>query len=122
MLCFFFNNHFCLIWKSEGVSFNQTIRELKDNFKKIDNYITEQNVNSQFKYDIIPKKIESHQTNFITYDLETLYTDRARPYAFGFYQLGKLSGRYDRDLTRNELEKCRKDTIEFDGDNCMRKL
>ena len=27
---FLYNNHICLIWKSEGVSFNQTIRELKD--------------------------------------------------------------------------------------------
>ena len=26
--------HFCLIWKSEGVSFDQAIKELKDNFKK----------------------------------------------------------------------------------------
>ena len=30
------NIHFCLIWKSEGVSFNQAIRKLKDNFKIFD--------------------------------------------------------------------------------------
>ena len=41
--------HFCLIWKSEGVSFNQAVTELKANFKVVDNYITEQNVNSHFK-------------------------------------------------------------------------
>ena len=29
---FIYNNHFCLIWKSNGISFNQAIRELKDNF------------------------------------------------------------------------------------------
>ena len=34
---FLYNNHFCLIWKSEGVSFNQAIKELKDNFKIVDN-------------------------------------------------------------------------------------
>ena len=29
-LPFLYNNHFCLIWKSEGVSFNQAIQELKN--------------------------------------------------------------------------------------------
>ena len=38
---FLFHNLFCLIWKSECVSFNQAIRELKENFKIVDNYITE---------------------------------------------------------------------------------
>ena len=27
---YLYNNHFCLIWKSEGVSFNQTTKKLKD--------------------------------------------------------------------------------------------
>ena len=43
------NNHFCLIWKSEKVNFKQAIRELEDYFKIVDNYITEENVNSHFK-------------------------------------------------------------------------
>ena len=41
---FLYTNHFCLIWKSEGVSFNQAVRELKDNFKIVDKYITEENL------------------------------------------------------------------------------
>ena len=120
MLCLF-NNHFCLIWKSEGISFNQAITELKGNFKMVDNFITEENVKSHFKYEFIPKKIESHLTNFITYVLETHNIDRARPYVFCFYRLSKLAGRYNRDLTPSELEKCRKDTIAFEGDNCVEK-
>ena len=44
------NNQFCFIWKSEGVSFNQDIQELKDNFKMVDNYITEENVKTHFEY------------------------------------------------------------------------
>ena len=72
---YFYNNHFCLIWKSEGVSFFQVIQELKYNIKIVDKYITEQNVNSHFEYINKPKKIESHLTNFIVYDLETLNTD-----------------------------------------------
>ena len=118
---FLYNNHFCFIWKSEGVSFNDAIKELEDNFKIVDNYITEENVNTHFKYEFIPKEIESHLTNFIVYDLETRNTDRARPYVFCFYRLSKLAGRYDRDLTPDELDKCRKDTTDFDGDNCVEK-
>ena len=53
---FLYNNNFCLIWKSEGVSFNQAFKELKDNFKLVDNYRTDENVNSHFKYEFIPNK------------------------------------------------------------------
>ena len=78
-LCFY-NNHFCLIWKSKGVSFIQAVKEVKGIFKIVDNYTTEENVKSQFKHEFAPKKIESHLTNFIVYDLEKHNTDRARPY------------------------------------------
>ena len=52
---YLYNNHFCLIWKSENVSFNQAIKELKDIFKLVDNYITEENVKSHFEYIYKPK-------------------------------------------------------------------
>ena len=74
-----------------------------------------------FEYIFKPKKIESHLTNFIVYDLETHKTDRVRPYVFCFYRLIKLSGRYNLDLTKNEIDKCKKVTIAFDGDNCVEK-
>ena len=116
---FLHENHFCLIWKSQKVSFKDAIRELKDNFKIVDNYITEENVTSHFKYEFIPKTIESHLTNFIVYDLETFNTDRARPYNMTFYRLSKIAGRYDRDPTKEELKKSINDTISFSGDNCI---
>ena len=118
---YLYNNHFCSIWKSQGISFNQAIEELKDNFKIVDNYITEENVKSHFEYIYKPKKIESHLTNFIVYDLETHNTDRARPYVFCFYRLSKLAGRYNRDLTKDEIDQCKKGSIAFDGDNCVEK-
>ena len=94
---------------------------MKDNFKKVDNYITEENVKSHFEYIYQPKKIQSHLTNFIVYDLETHITDRARPNVFCFYRLSKLAGRYNRDLTRDEIDKCKMDTIAFDADNRVKK-
>ena len=116
---YLYNYHFCLIWKSQGVSFSQAIQELKANFKKVDNYITEENVNAYFKYEFTPKKIESHLTNFIVYDLETHNTNRARPYNMTFYRLSKIAGRYSRDPTKEELQKSIDDSIAFSGENCI---
>ena len=109
----------CLIWKSEHVSFNEALKELKDKFKLVDNYITEENVTSHFKYEFIPQKIESHLTNFLVYDLETQITDRAKPYNITFYRLRKIAGRYERDPTQEEVRKSINDTLSFVGDNCV---
>ena len=108
-----------LLWKTQCISFNQVIKELKENFKMVDNYITQENVESFFKYEFTPKKIESHPINFIVYDLETINTDRAKPYKMTFYRLSKVAGRYDRDPTREELQKSIKDTISFAGEDCI---
>ena len=97
-------NHFCLIWKTEKINFNQAVKELKDNFIMVDISITEENLKSHFKYEFIPKIKGSHLTNFIVYDLETHITDRARPYVFSFDRLSKLAGRYNRNLTTDEIE------------------
>ena len=118
---YLFSNHFCLIWKSEGKSFRDAIQEIKDNFKIVDNYITEENVNSHLKYEFIPKKIDSHLTNYIVYNIETYSIDRARPYTMTFYRLSKISGRYNRNPTQEELEKSKNDTIAFMGDDCINK-
>ena len=58
-------------------------------------------------------------TNFIVNDLETHNTDQARPYNMTFSRLSKLAGRYNRNLTPHEIEKCKNDTFVFDGDNCV---
>ena len=116
---YLYNNHFCLIWKSKNVSFNQAIIELKNNFKIVDNYITDENVNSHFLYEFTPKKIESHLINFIVYDLEKHNTNRARPSNMTFYRLSKIAGRYERDPTQEELQKSIKHTIVFAEDNCI---
>ena len=115
---FLYNNLFCSKWKSEGVSFIQALKYLKDNFNIVDNCITEETVNSYFKYEFIPNKIEPHLTNFFVSDLETHNTDRARPYCKSFYRLSKISGRYERDPAQEGLKKSIKDTVAFAGDNC----
>ena len=45
--------------------------------------------------------------------LETFNTDRAIPYANCIHRLCKISGKYNREITQKEYEKCRKDCIVF---------
>ena len=51
----------------------------------------------------------------VVYDLETFNTDKAFPYASCLCRLSRISGKYNRDLTQREYEKCRKDCFFFKG-------
>ena len=42
-------NHFCLIWKTDGISFDKAIKKLKDNLKVVDNVISDKHVKSFIK-------------------------------------------------------------------------
>ena len=64
-------NHFCLIWKSDGINFDKAVKELKDNFKACDNVISDKHGESFIKYEYNPKKFKSPLTNIVFYDLET---------------------------------------------------
>ena len=48
-------------------------------------------------------------------------TNRARPHVFCCYRLSKFAGRYNRDLTPYEYDKCKKDTIALGEDKCVQK-
>ena len=66
---FLYNNHFCLICKSDGVSFNQVIEhELDPNFKVVDNVISDKHVKSFIKYEYNPKEVKSPLTDTVVYD------------------------------------------------------
>ena len=78
---FIYVNHFCLNWKSTGISSNKAIEELKTNFKVVDNVLSDKPVKSFFKYEYKPKKVQSQLTNLFLYDLETFTIDWAIPYA-----------------------------------------
>ena len=49
----------------------KTIKDLKFNFKVVDNVISDKNVKSFIKYDYKPKKVKSPLTSVVVYDLET---------------------------------------------------
>ena len=116
------NNHICLIWKSDGVSFDKAIKELKDNFKLIDNVISDKHVKSYIKYEYKPKKVQSQLTNMIVYDIETFNTIKCVPYANCIYRLSKISGKYYRDISEEEYQKCLNDCIVFKGLDNINKM
>ena len=51
---FLHNNHFCLTWKSQRISFKQARLKLEINFKIDKIFITEGNVKSHFDYIYTP--------------------------------------------------------------------
>ena len=92
---FIYNNHFCLIWKSQNISFNQVNENgLKPNFKNVDNVISDKFVKSFIKYEYNPEKVKSPLTIVVVYDLETINKIRAVPYCSCVYKLSEISGKY----------------------------
>ena len=115
-------NHFCLVWKSYNVSFDRTIRELKDNFQVVDNFISDKHVKSYIKYEYKPKKVQFQLTNMIVYVIETFSTIKCVPYANCIYRLSKISGKYYRDISEKEYQKCLNDCIVFKGLDNINKM
>ena len=102
---FIYINHFCLIWKSNGIGFNQVIEnKLKPNFKVVDSVISDKHVKGFIKYEYNPKKVKSPLTNVVVYHLETFNKIRVVPYCSCIYKLSKLSGKYHRVISEQEYE------------------
>ena len=106
-----YHNPFCLNWKSNGISFNKEIEELKLNFKVVDVAMSHKNDKNVIKYKHKPKKVQPQLTNMIGHNLETFYTDSAIPYAIYLSRLSRVSAKSYRDMTDRELEKCKKDCV-----------
>ena len=105
-------NHFCLIWKSDRISFNHVIEnELKPNFKVFDNVVSDKHIKSFIKYEYNPKKVKSPLTNIVVYDLETFNKIRAVPYCSCIYKLSKISGKCHRDISEQYYQKCLNDLL-----------
>ena len=119
---FICSNHFCLIWKSDGISFDKAVRELKDNFKVVDNVISDKHVKSFIKDEYNPIKVKSPLTNIVVYDLETFNKIRVVPYCSCIYKLSKISGKYHRGISEQEYQKCPNDCVVFKGTDCINEM
>ena len=58
----------------------------------------------------------------IVYDIETFNTIKCVPYANCIYRLSKISGKYYRDISEKEYQKCLKDCIVFKGIDNINKM
>ena len=121
---FIYNNHFCLIWKSDGVSFNQVVEhELKPNFKVVDSVVSDKHVKSFIKYEYNPKKVKSPLTNIVVYDLETFNKIRGVPYCSCIYKLSEISGKYHRDISEQEYQRSlNDDCVVFKRTDCINEM
>ena len=119
---FIYNNHFCLIWESDGISFEKAITELKDIFKAVDNVISDKHVKIFLKYEYNPEKFKSLLINIVVYDVETFNENRAVPYCSCIYKLSKISGKYHRDISEQEYQKCLNDCVVFKETDCINEM
>ena len=117
------DTHFCLIWKSGGISCYQVIKsQLKPNFKVVDNVIPDKHVKSFIKYEYNLKKVKSPLTNIVIYDLETFNKITVVPYCSCIYKLSKISGKNLRDISEQEYQKCLIDYVVFKGTDCINEM
>ena len=116
---FIYNNRFCVIWKSDVISFDKAMKELKDNFKVVDNVISDKHVKSFNNYEYNPRKVKTPLTNIVVFDLKTFNKERAVPYCSCIYKLSKISCKYNRDISEQEYQKCLKDCFVFKGKGCF---
>ena len=99
---FILSNHFCLIRKPQGISFDKAIEdELKPNFKVVHNVKSDKHVKCFIKYEYKPLESQSPLTNIVVYDLENFKKIRAVLFCSCIYKLSKISGKYHRYLTED---------------------
>ena len=55
-------------------------------------------------------------------DLETFNKIRAVPYCSRTYELSKISGKYHRDISEQEYQKCLNDCFVFKGTDCNKEM
>ena len=76
-------------------------------------------VRQNAKNSFCPKKIEIQLINVNFSYLETFNRDRAVPHAVGFYRVSKILDKFDRDLTNDDIEKNKSNTVVMENEDCM---
>ena len=66
--------------------------------------------------------MEGQRNISIVYDSEWYNVNRSRPFGVSFYPLTRLASKHDRGSNPKVHEKCEKDTIVFQEENCITKM
>ena len=112
-------NNFCLSWWSNGISLNKGIEELKTNFTVVDKVISDKHFESIIEYESRPEKDRSPLINMVVYDIESFNTIKCVSYGKCINTLSKFLGKYKRDITQLDYEKCRNSCFALKGTNCV---
>ena len=95
---------------------------MQTKFQIVDNIISDKHVESFINYEYKPKKVQSPLTNIVVYDLETFNKIAAVPCCSCLYKLSKISGKYHRDISEQEYQKCLNDCVVFKGTDCINEM
>ena len=76
---------------------------------------SDKHVNSFLQNEYKPEKVQSQLANMVVYDIDTFNTIKCVPLANCIYRISPLPGKYIREITQREHEKCKKDCIVFKG-------
>ena len=99
---YIYNNHLCLSWKSNGISFTQAIEALKLNLKVVDTNISDKHVEAFVIYEFSPRNVQPPLTILVVYDPETYIKDRAVTNCCCIQRHSKNFGKSNRDITRKQ--------------------
>ena len=108
-----YNNHFCLIWKSDVIIFNNATEDLNSKFTTVNNRLSLEKVDSFMKCEYKPKKIKTQLAISILNDLKN---------CISCYRSSKMVSKDKRDLKIEEQKKCKKDIFDFDGNDCISQM
>ena len=105
--CFFFYiNHFCGFFKSEGVSLKQTAEDFKNNFI-IENKVVKKDDLKKWKHFFEANKMNNQLNIVVALEFETFdKTENAVSYAGALYLVSELSMKWNHDLTNEEIKNC----------------
>ena len=102
---------------------SKAVSEVETNSKFINSEVNELNSQNFKEYKFDPRKVANQVTNVCLYDIETFNRDRAIPYAIGYFPISKMGiSKYNRDLTKEEIEKYLNEVRIFDGEDCITKM
>ena len=112
-------NHYCVIWKKNRKdSLLNGVNEIEENFKYVKNKINENNLKQRIRYRFPKHETIDQLENVFVFDLETHNDEEfAEAYAAGLYDVNRLRGKWDRDLTGDELVLEKQYVTVFDASN-----
>ena len=106
----------CCLGKDRGDSLLTGVEEIDINFKYVKKTINENNIKQRFLYRFPKHETIDQLENLFIFDLENCIDQEfAEACSAGLYDVNRLRGKWDRDITSDELENKSENVTVFDG-------